>query len=302
MTKTAIAVLLAAIVAAPTGLAAQEYSGASGTLVALQSDKAPTIDGVADEEIWARATALVTHDLLAEMDLTIKAVYAGDSIYFLASYPDADESRSHKTQVWVPDQDRYRIGVDREDTFVIKWSMEPGPVDLRVDADKPYKADIWFWKAHRTDPAGYADDKMHIYSPIEGSNSRTVLSKRGLRFFLDRPGDAGKSAYQTMVKTEHDADEVPFYLSRQPQGSRADVRAKGVWRDGVWTIEFARKLVTNNADDVQFDIEQAYQFGLSRYEIAGRDRNPKLEQPWYGAGEITGSQTLKFSNSVVANR
>ena len=99
---------------------------------------------MADEEFWARATALVTRDPLAEVDLTVKAVYAGDSIYILASYPDAEESRAHKTQVWVPDQDRYPIGADREDTFVIKWSMEPGPVDLHVDADKPYKADIWF--------------------------------------------------------------------------------------------------------------------------------------------------------------
>ena len=112
MTKTAMAVLLAAVVAAPTGLAAQQNSSAPGTLVALQSDQAPTIDGVADEEIWARAAALISHDPLAEADLTVKAVYSGDTIYFLATYPDADESRSHKTQVWVPDQERYRIGLD----------------------------------------------------------------------------------------------------------------------------------------------------------------------------------------------
>lgn len=302
MTKIAISALVAALITAPSGLAAQQISSVSAELVAVQVDAAPTIDGVADEDIWSRATALVTRDSLAEADLTIKAVYSGDSIYFLASYPDADESRTHKTQVWVPEQDRYRIGFDREDTFVFKWSMEPGQVDLRVDADKPYRADIWFWKATRTDPLGYADDKMHVYSPIERPNSRTVLSKRGLRFFLDRPGDDGKSAYQTMVQTEHEGDQVPFYRPRQPKGSRADIRAKGVWRDGVWTVEFARKLVTNNADDIQFDIEHEYRFGVSRYEIAGRERNPKLEQPWYGAGEITGQLTMKFLNSIVANR
>ena len=302
MTKTALAVLLAALVVAPGELAAQRNSGVAGELVVLQADTAPTIDGIADEEIWARASALVTHDPLVEANLTVKAVYTGDSIYILASFPDADESRAHKTQLWIPDQDRYRIGPDREDTFVIKWSMEPGPVDLRVDADRPYRADIWFWKANRTDPMGYADDKMHIYSPIESPHSRTIVSKRGLRFFLSRPGDVGKSAYKTMVYPEFEGDNIPFYTSRQLHGSRADVRAKGVWRDGVWTIEFSRKLDTSNSDDIQFDIDQVYRFGVSRYEIAGRKRNPKLEQPWYGAGEITGPLVLKFARPIVANR
>ena len=185
---------------------------------------------------------------------------------------------------------------------MIKWSLEPGSVDLRVDADQSYKADIWFWKAHRTDPTGYADDKMHIYSAIEGPNSKTVISKRGLRFFLDRPGDAGKAAYQTKIHAEYEGEKVPFYSPRSPQGSRADVRAKGVWRDGVWIVEFARNLVTNNSDDVQFDTYQRYRFGVSRYEIAGRQRNPKLEEPWYGAGEITGPLTLSFQRPVVLNR
>jgi hypothetical protein len=239
---------------------------------------------------------------LAEANLTIKAVYTDDRIYVLASFPDPDENRTHKTQIWVPDQDRYRTGADREDTFVIKWSMEPGAIDLRVDADQPYKADIWFWKAHRTDPNGYADDKMHVYSALEGPNSKTVISKRGLRFFLDRPGDTGRSAYKTMVQSEHAGDTIPFFESRQPKGSRADVRAKGVWRDGTWTVEFSRKLVTNNPDDIQFNVDQAYQLGVSRYEIAGRKRNPDLDQPWYGAGEITGLLSLQFQRQAAANR
>ena len=302
MTKTAMAALLAALVAAPSGLVAQQVSGAPGDLVAIRADQAPTIDGVADKDIWARATALITHDPLAKADLTVKAVYTDDSIYILASFPDPDESRTHKTQVWVPDQERYRIGADREDTFVVKWSMEPGSVDLRIDADQPYKADIWFWKATRTDPSSYADDKMHIYSPIEGPNSRAVISRSGLRFFLDRPGDGGKSAYQTMIYPEFKSDNLPFYTPRPPQGSRADVRAKGRWLGGVWTVEFARKLVTSNVDDIEFNVEQKYQFGVSRYEIAGRKRNPKLEQPWYGAGEITAPLRLQFQRPVVANR
>ncbi len=302
MKNIAVGAFFLALVVSPTGLAAHEVANAQGELVAIYANSEPTIDGLASEDIWARAEAVVTHDPLAEADLTIKAVYSDGHIFILASFPDPDESRTHKTQIWVPDQDRYRIGPDREDTFVIKWSMAPGPVDLRVDADQPYKADIWFWKAHRTDPSGYADDKMHVYSPIERPNAKAVISKSGLRFFLERPGDAGASAYQTVVQAEHVDDRLPFYMPQIPQGSRADVRAKGVWRDGVWTIEFARNLITNNPDDIQFDIEKAYRFGVSRYEIAGRKRNPNLDQPWYGAGEITGPLSLTFLRPTVAER
>ena len=56
--------------------------------------------------------------------------------------------------------------------------MEPGPVNLRVDAATPYRADIWFWKAHRTDSKGFADDKMHVYSPLATPNSKMVIYRQ----------------------------------------------------------------------------------------------------------------------------
>ena len=56
----------------------------------------------------------------------------------------------------------YDVGPDRGDCFVFKWAMDAAVNDLSVHSDHPYMADIWFWKANRTDPAGYADDKYHI--------------------------------------------------------------------------------------------------------------------------------------------
>ena len=198
--------------------------------------------------------------------------------------------------VWVPDEERYRTGVDREDTFVFKWSMEPGQVDLSVTADNAYQADIWFWKAHRTDHAGYADDKMHVYSPVEAPEATLVLSKRGARFFLSRPGDEGRAAYEAIVYEAHAGDLMPKYRFSSPSGSRADVRANGVWRNGVWTVEFERKLDTGHADDVQFDPRRSYRFGVSRFEIAGRRKNSRLEEPYFGAGDISETLLLRFEN------
>jgi hypothetical protein len=283
------------LLASPGGLWAQDRAKGPGDVRATRAGGEIKIDGVADEPGWAKAKPFVTYDPQSKVKFTIKALYSADRIYILASFPDADESRTHKTQIWDAAQERYRMALDREDCFVIKWSMTAGPTDLRIDAESPYKADVWFWKAHRTDPEGFADDKMHVYSPLRTPKSKMVISRGGLRFYLSRPGDSGRSAYKTVIHAEKKGERVSLFRFRKPQGSRADVRARGVWRDGRWTIEFARKLATGHPDDVQFDPGQSYLFGVARFEIAGRRVNGKLSQPYFGAGEITQTLRLTFN-------
>ncbi|MDH3240671.1 MAG: ethylbenzene dehydrogenase-related protein [Alphaproteobacteria bacterium] len=278
----------------PSGLSAAPKAKGPAEVHAVKTTQEIKIDGIASESDWTKAKPFVTYDPQAKVDLSLKFLYSNDRIYVLASFADKTESRSHKTQTWDDAQQRYRIGLDREDSFVLKWSMEPGPVDLRVDAESAYKADIWFWKAHRTDPMGFADDKMHIYSPLRSANAKLVSSKAGLRFYLSRPGDNGQSAYKTVIHADKKTDRIPLFAARQPKGSRADVRAKGVWKDGRWSIEFSRKLVTGHPDDVAFDRRRAYLFGVAKFEISGRPVNPKLDQPFFGAGEITQMLRLTF--------
>ena len=62
------------------------------------------------------------------------------------------------------------------------------------------------------------------------------------------------------------------------------------WLDGG----ICQKLVTGNEDDVQFDIRKVHTLGVSRYEIAGRRKNSKLQEPYFGAGEITELLSLRF--------
>lgn len=270
-------------------------SQAGKEVISSYVDAAPTIDGVADEAIWEKASPVITRDPLAKIDITIKSLHTNDTIYFQITFPDPTENREHKTMVWIPEQERYRTDVDREDTFIFKWSMEPNSIDLSVASNDAHRADIWFWKAFRTDPAGYADDKMHLYSTRQSPDARTVLSKLGMRFYLKRPGDSGKAAYQTKVYDRYIGERKPKYSHNPPVGSRADIRAKGNWRDGRWTIEFARKLATGQPDDIQFEKSKRYEFGVSRYEIAGRRRNPKLAEPNYGAGDVGEKLVLRFN-------
>ncbi|MBF0383825.1 MAG: hypothetical protein HQL69_22645 [Magnetococcales bacterium] len=168
------------------------------------------------------------------------------------------------------------------------------PVDLSLSGDRPYTADIWYWKAARTDHAGYADDKIQTYSLYKQKKTKQLLSKSGRLFYLTRSGDSGKSAYATVFQDSYSGKRIPRFIFRTPEGSRADVRAKGHWKNGLWTIEYARKLKTGHKDDVAFNLNGEYQFGISIYEVAGRNREAHATKPLFGSGEINETLILKF--------
>ena len=69
------------------------------------------------------------------------------------------------------------------------------------------------------------------------------------------------------------------------------------WKDGQWTIEFTRKLDTGHNDDVLFKTTGKYQFGISRYEVAGREPEKNASQPLYGCGDVGEKLNLIFNPS-----
>lgn len=265
-------------------------------LVATKTAVAPQIDGRADDDCWQHASPVTVHDIVANIDIVLKAAHDGENVYLLAEFPDADESRLHRALVWQPELKSYQNGPTREDSLVLKWSMSGADADLTLKSDRPYRADIWYWKAHRTDHAGYADDKIQHYTTTRDKKSLLLLSKSGKVFYLLRRGDAGGPAYKPKLQAEYSEDLVAKYDQISPGGSRADVRAKGDWRDGRWVIEFARKLETGHDDDLQMELGGHYYFGVSRYEIAGRQ--PELEgesdNPLFGSGEVGELLQLSF--------
>jgi len=266
---------------------------ADQVIKSINSATPPTIDGMIDK-LWEGVPEIITQDKRANIDIHIKSVHSKSDIYFLVQFHDATENRQHKTLIWTPQLELYKVGIQREDTLIFKWNMELLPKKLTLTDETPYKADIWYWKSHRTDHAGYADDKFQIYNSISVPSAQSVVTKHGKIFYLSRRGDKGSAAYKSRLQTEYIGPEIPAFDLLEPKGSRADVRAKGNWLNGVWTIEFSRRLLTHEADDIQFKLDREYQFGVSRYEIAGRKPNPNIEQPLFGSGDITEHLYLRF--------
>nr|MDJ0805739.1 ethylbenzene dehydrogenase-related protein [Gammaproteobacteria bacterium] len=260
----------------------------------VRVDALPVNDGRANDRVWAATQGLITRDRLADVEIRLKAVYDDQHIAWLVQYADETEDREHKTMLWDSALEMYKTGPAREDTFVFKWNMEPLPVDLTLAADAPYRADIWYWKSHRTDHAGFADDKHQLYVSDPLPNAKRLISNSGNLFYLKRSGDSGRSAYQAEVHPDYQSEQASRFKLRTPEGSRADIRAKGVWLNGHWTIEFLRRLDTGQPDDLALNPQASYRFGVSRYEIAGRSADHRIDQPLFGSGDISEHLKLIF--------
>ncbi|MCF6179287.1 MAG: ethylbenzene dehydrogenase-related protein [Geopsychrobacter sp.] len=269
---------------------------------AIRVATAPVVDGNNSDVAWAKAKPVLITDQAAHETILLSAVYTAQRVYFLVLYPDKAENPLHKPWGWDDAQGKYLEAAHREDTFVFKWNMMDEDVDLSNFADNDYHADVWYWKANRSNLAGFADDKMHILSSgkkkvktgQEEENSIPLRSLSGKVRYLSRISDTGTAPYQKVARPQVKTNQVVSrFFPVKPTGSRADVQAKGRWVSGFWVVEFSRKLKTGHADDIQFSLDQSPLFGVSIFSLYGKDldvTSPNL----YGMGRISEPLRLNF--------
>lgn len=151
--------------------------------------------------------------------------------------------------------------------------------------------DMWHWKSVRSNPVDQIDDQYvdDTRDPKKNSNwGRKGDAKTGGGYAdnvnKDKTGPAWMSKAPApnrywilpdekaeFVDTFKAGDVVPAMIAAPFDGSRGDIRAKGVWKNGMWTLEIQRKLVTTGEkakeQDVQFDdLKKTYHFGVSVFD------------------------------------
>jgi hypothetical protein len=262
----------------------------------VKVEKAPDIDGAGMDAVWTKVKPISIEDSASRAKILLRSVYTADQVFFLVQFPDTAENFLHKPWIWNAAEKKYESGPNREDTFVFKWNMMDHDVNLSNFSDDDYRADVWYWKANRTNPAGYSDDKSQLLGSQPIKKSTELTSTSGKARHLGRYSDAGKSDYTDLkTLTEYQGDLVDRYPATTPEGSRADVHAKGSWNGGFRTIEYARALNTGHDDDLQFEPAsgKAYLFGISIFSLYGR---PHIENSpnYYGRGRISEPLRLKF--------
>lgn len=179
----------------------------------------------------------------------MKAAVRGDRIYLLAVWEDSTESRLHKPYRWDDAVQAYSRTKQLEDRFAVTLAMTGDFSESKLSGAE-FTADVWHWKASRSDPAGVAHDKMWRVSRTEFPKAKKFKTADGQTVYIARPSDKGDRLYRPVKYESRAEDVMPRYeVNLAPVGSIADVQAKGMWRDGRWYLEMSRKLDTGNPDD-----------------------------------------------------
>lgn len=85
--------------------------------------------------------------------------------------------------------------------------------------------------------------------------------------YIDRPEDSGRSTTMSQPKpADFIATSVFQYSAQLATESAADIRAKGEWAKGRWTVEMERRLNTGHSDDVRFDLSEGYPMAVAVHD------------------------------------
>ena len=205
--------------------------------------------------------------------VTVKAGMRGDDVYIYLQWADSTEDKVHKPYVWNTGKGRYEKSKKLEDRIALQFAME-GDYSTNWASGKSFKADMWHWKAFRSNEIGLVHDKMTIISTQSTKKSYKLKTNSGKTVYISRPSDKGDRLYKSVRYRKKDKDVMPSYsLTRNPSGSIADIRAKGVWKGGMWTVVMKRKLSTGNPDDVKFSSGKSVKGGIAVFDQSGNDRH-----------------------------
>lgn len=314
MKKVVMVFLLIALIGAFAALQTPVAQTKSKGDLVLTSKKVKSAPGDAGSSVWNQAKEakiVLTGAGSVEgkvIELKTKSVYTGDEIFFRFEWPDKDKSMNKNRWKfsggkWTKikgDEDRLGVvfEINRIDKFATKGCAVLCHNESKNEKEWYYavssskeKADMWHWKAVRSNPVGFAEDGFVTTNPSkkpeegrkrDASNDTKAKSNRtkdksGPAYMQDpsKPASIPDSllvAQAVEIKSNpgfKDGDEIPGYmLYTDWKGSFADVKTKGVWQNGKWTVMMSRKLETGYDDDVQFNTRKKYPFALAVFDNA----------------------------------
>jgi hypothetical protein len=196
-----------------------------------------------------------------------------------------------------------------EDKWAVIWNISSPAFEQRgclsachTGEGKPYgnkytaktgeRLDMWHMKGVRTGSVGQVDDQYVDSTRYDkdkareagrksdpktggGYSDNQTDDKKGPKFAL--PGNKPAPPYWIMDSAKEPfedskykaGDEVPGIIVAPFTGDRGEISSRIVYKDGVRTSVFWRKLVTGSEFDVQFsDLKKEYLFGVAVFDNA----------------------------------
>ncbi len=156
-----------------------------------------------------------------------------------------------------------------------RWSSVRDPAELMDMRRQGAFLDTWQWRAHRSNPVGYADngyvldyrlssEGRSMYATNANNNadgpafvfneseagvralSKSRLLERG--YTQDDPYFLTEATARPIRDNDqwNEGDAIPYRILREPSGSRGAIRADGRWDDGAWRVRVTRTLEAPN--------------------------------------------------------
>ena len=225
---------------------------------------------------------------------------ASEEVRIIAEWTDSTKNDQRKR--WSFDGTNWTQSLDNEDRVAFIWDMQndgfasAGNCASMCHPPVMYTAlntfvDTWHWKATRTNPSGYADDKY--WNDGAGGTASGRKSDPGLEpyvnnvdggvpFFMaeDDPGANASFLFAVPEGMKEGVDHadgawtagdvLPGYVHRRGSGSRVDVFSTGTYDGAEWSVTFRRKLDTGDATgDIDFEAGETYHFQVATWDNAG---------------------------------
>jgi DMSO reductase family type II enzyme heme b subunit len=242
---TASGFLAALALSMPAGAATAQQE-----LQARPAEQPITLDGEVEDWVGIPGIVVPLSGIGGAERVELTAAIRGNRIYMLVVWDDPTRSDLHKPHKWNEAAYTYEKTDQMEDRFAISFEMS-GEFSANKIGGSEFTADVWHWKADRSNRAGLAHDKWWRVSRTPFERSREFRTPDGDAVYLVRPSDAGDQLYKPARYHLKQNDLMPGYeINPAPSGSIADVQARGVWRDGRWYLELSRLLTTGHDDDV----------------------------------------------------
>lgn len=190
------------------------------------------------------------HNLTGSLVVQLKAGVSAGRFYLAVKYPDPNEDKEH--QGWEWRGAKYMLARRYDDQFAVRFHLA-GDFDRTMLSTKDYKVDVWLWNAGRTNPGGVAEDMVQAFTTRMTEDAAEYSLPGGKTVYIKKQRDAGTPPVRNLPPPrENKGEKLPSFEPQKASGSAADVAAKGVWKAGHWSIEFARTMSTGFADDVAF--------------------------------------------------
>lgn len=240
-----------------------------------------------------------------------KAVYTDQEIYFLFSWKDANKSVTKGA--WAYDGEKWQHQKGNEDRISLlfeinrinNFATKGCAITCHVPDGAPNakegkfgtataaeKGDLWHWKAARSDPAGFADDTWLTESSEKksgrksdagkGGDTKNMTEDKSMPKYMLAPG---KTLAKNGILLASNAVEIKDYsafkagdtltyrMPKNPEGSRADIKAESNYANGSWTVMLSRSLDTGHDDDVAFNPRKKYNFAMALFDDSGDENS-----------------------------